>query len=141
MPTRPRNIPDAKRKGYVDNIETVETKLKLITLFRENNNYIPLTKIPSYYFTRFNRALGYMGKFMNTILSQHETIDCGIIVRLSEPLQQERNDSLPFNNSFNQQNENFQETEIEDKEHEIDKQKVRRWLEEIQTERGLVKNI
>ncbi|CAG8453962.1 14975_t:CDS:2 [Cetraspora pellucida] len=107
MPTtRPRNIPAAKRGGYVDNIENVETKLKLITLFRENNNYIPLTRIPSYYFARFHRALVYMGKFkyaltneMNTILSQHETIDCGVIVRLSEPLQKERNDLLPFNNN------------------------------------------
>ncbi|CAG8837280.1 8286_t:CDS:1, partial [Racocetra persica] len=48
--------------GLVDNIETIETKLKIITLFRENNNYIPLTRIPSYYFARFKRALVYIDK-------------------------------------------------------------------------------
>ncbi|CAG8548013.1 11887_t:CDS:2 [Dentiscutata heterogama] len=146
MPTtRPYNIREARRKGYVDNIEAVETKLKLITLFRENNNYIPLNKTPFYYFARFNRALIYMGKLkyaitneMNTILSLHETINCGIIVRLSEPLQQERNDILQFNNSFNQQHEKcqitLQGTEDEVNEYENNKQKVKRWLEEIKSD-------
>ncbi|KAF0388355.1 hypothetical protein F8M41_011052 [Gigaspora margarita] len=145
MPTtRPNNIREARRKGHVDNIENVETKLKLITLFRENNNYIPLNKMPFCYFARFNRALAYMGKLkyaitneMNTILSQHETINYGIIVRLSEPLQQERNDILPSNNSFNQQHEKcqvtLQETENEVEEHEKNKQRVKRWLVEMKS--------
>ena len=62
-------ISEAKKEGLVDNIETIEIKLKIITLFHENNNYIPLTRIPSYYFVRFKRALVYMGKLVSIILT------------------------------------------------------------------------
>ncbi len=58
-------IPEAKRAGAIDRIENGETKLKLITLFQENMNYIKLTEIPQTYFLRFDRALEYTGKFVN----------------------------------------------------------------------------
>jgi hypothetical protein len=58
-------IPDAKRAGAIDRIENGETKLKLITLFQENMNYIKLTEIPQTYFLRFDRALEYTGKFVS----------------------------------------------------------------------------
>ncbi|CAG8500868.1 10465_t:CDS:1, partial [Scutellospora calospora] len=75
---------------------------------------------------------------MSTILSQHETINSRIIVRLSESLQQEYNNILPFNSSINQQHERcqttLQKTEIEVRRYEKINLKVKRWLEEIQRE-------
>ena len=58
-------IPEAKKAGAIDRIENGETKLKLITLFQENMNYIKLTEIPQTYFLRFDRALEYTGKFVS----------------------------------------------------------------------------
>ncbi|RIA85325.1 hypothetical protein C1645_782130 [Glomus cerebriforme] len=95
-------IPEAKRAGAIDRIEDGETKLKLITLFQENMNYINLTEIPQKYFLRFGRALEYTGKFkyrmndeMPNILTQYESGDNKeIIIRLSEPYQKIKCDIL-----------------------------------------------
>ena len=58
-------ISEAKESGAIDRIEDGETKLKLITLFQENMNYIKLAEIPKMYFLKFNRALEYTGKFVS----------------------------------------------------------------------------
>ncbi|CAB5091748.1 hypothetical protein RhiirA5_345519 [Rhizophagus irregularis] len=96
-------IPEAKKAGAIDRIENGETKLKLLTLFQENMNYIKLTEIPQTYFLRFDRALEYTGKFMyrindempNILTSYESENSKEIIVRLSEPYQIKKCDILP----------------------------------------------
>ncbi|CAG8468966.1 14291_t:CDS:2 [Funneliformis caledonium] len=131
-------IPEAKRAGAIDRIEKGETKLKLITLFQENMNYIKLTEIPQAYFFRFDRALEYTGKFkyrindeMPNILTQHESGNGQeIIVRLSEPYQKMKHDVLP---TFNREsdNEEIKEKSTKFQVHRNNEQTVKEWLKEL----------
>ncbi|CAG8567861.1 6768_t:CDS:2 [Acaulospora colombiana] len=109
--TSPLTIPQAKKAGLIDDIRSPETKLKLISLFQENNNYINLTEIPAYYFSRYHRALEYFGKFKYAMVNElpgiltQITINSVIIIRLAEPFQLPNTDVLPVEFTITKTNE------------------------------------
>ncbi|CAI2170055.1 20380_t:CDS:2 [Funneliformis geosporum] len=113
-------IPEAKKAGAIDRLENGETKLKLITLFQENMNYIKLTEIPH-----------AINDEMPNILTQHESGNGQeIIVRLSEPYQKMKHDILP---TFNRDSDNDEMKEKSSKYqvHQNIEQNVEEWLKKL----------
>ncbi|CAG8445561.1 7555_t:CDS:10 [Diversispora eburnea] len=131
-------IPQAKKAGLKDDIRIPETKLKLITLFQENDNYINLTDIPAFYFSRYNRALDFMGKLLPHILTQI-TVNSIIIVRLAEPFQLPNTNMLPMEftvtklngeDVFEDDNINKDDEKVSEKMIQGNNNKILRWLKE-----------
>ncbi|RHZ82722.1 hypothetical protein Glove_104g25 [Diversispora epigaea] len=138
-------IPQAKKTGLKDDIRIPETKLKLITLFQENDNYINLTNIPAFYFSRYNRALDFMGKLKYTIVNElphiltQITVNSIIIVRLAEPFQLPNTNMLPMEftvtklngeDVFDDDNINHDDEKVSEKMIQDNNNKILRWLKE-----------
>ncbi|GES94000.1 hypothetical protein GLOIN_2v964220 [Rhizophagus clarus] len=98
------HINAAKKAGFIDELKDYYTKCRLVTVFQIKGNYLLLNEIDIMYFSVYYRALVYeessmkeaLNVEMNELLSLIEMDGREVIVRLCEPYQLVRNDTLLY---------------------------------------------